>query len=206
MQLDSMEELIMSEYSLLWLDLETTGSDPEKDKILEIGTVLTDYELNELDSYSAVISDQENLKLMDDYVRNMHTVNGLIKDIEAGSGTFLKDAEISIIKMMQDNGAPSKLVVLAGSGVSHFDRFFIKRYMKDLNAYLKYFNIDVGVMRRVLTIIGRDDLIMKDFAKPHRALDDARLHLEEMRYIKKVLNGEKIKANTYDSIVSGPSI
>ena len=35
-----------SDNNLIWVDLEMTGLDPEKEKIIEIATIITDSDLN----------------------------------------------------------------------------------------------------------------------------------------------------------------
>lgn len=176
------------EFCMLWTDLETTGSDLETNRIIEIGCCLTDYKLNVLGSFSAVIGEPARVMLITDpVVIDMHTKNGLIADLKTGKGVTEYEAEEAIIQMMKSLGLRKHEIALAGSGVQHFDRPYIARDMPRLNSWLKYFTIDVGVMRRVLGIIGREDLTLDTKGKNHRAFDDAQLHLNEMEHIRDAL-------------------
>jgi len=176
------------DFHMLWIDLETTGSDLETNRIIEVGAVLTDYNLNILGSHRAVIGDSSRVTLITDpIVVEMHTKNGLIENLKSGEGTTEYESEDRIIQMMESFGLRKHDVAIAGSGVQHFDRPFIARDMPRLNSWLKYFSIDVGVMRRVLQIAGREDLTLDTKSKNHRAFDDAMLHLSELAHIKETL-------------------
>lgn len=175
----------------LWTDLETTGSDVATNKIIEVGCVLTDHNLAEIERRSWVVNDGDALDLMkvaDPVVIEMHTVNELIDDLKYGVST--REVECEIINWIGIFGKPHDFI-LSGSGVGHFDRKFIDKYMSGFSKWLKYYPMDVGVLRRGLTLMGRTDLLMpksQSDAKNHRALDDALLHLEEMRHIKIALS------------------
>lgn len=67
---------------LIWLDLETTGLDPKKERILEVGVRITNEQLNVLASFSEVLScPREVLLDMDPFVWGMHTKNGLLPEV-----------------------------------------------------------------------------------------------------------------------------
>lgn len=168
------------------LDLETGGKFPGP--ILEIGmVVVTTDELKWMGEFSAIVKqdDLEAVKTsVNEVVLTMHTENGLWDDLE--------DATVDIQGV--DNDAEAWLrgivgtghIALSGSGVSHFDREFLKWYMPRLNKHFAYWHLDVGNERRMMQLAGRDDLIPKiteDVGGPlktHRALDDAYTHLVEL--------------------------
>lgn len=172
-----------------WCDLETTGLDQVNDPIIEIGVVVTEIAppCIELASFTANIrpSHNDDWKLrMDDHVLEMHTINGLLDDIDSDS-MGLREAEIEIINLLSTFGRPHNFM-LAGSGVSHFDRRFIGSQMTGLDKWLQYPSLDVGTVRRGFTFCGRKDLTsfgetFKGGDKPHRALADIRDHLNEWR-------------------------
>jgi oligoribonuclease len=171
---------------LAWLDLESTGSDETADPILEIGMVLTNTNLDEVADFDCVVKiDRDDAyERSAEVVREMHTANGLWDALD--TGLPLLDVESECISFFQRHGEKHDFI-LAGSGVAHFDRRFLKAQMPRFEKWLRYYSIDVGVLRRSLELIGREDTLMPKQDKAHRALEDARLHLEEMRHIKKVL-------------------
>lgn len=173
----------------VWLDLETTGSNEFEDVILEVGVVITDAELNELTALSWVLrDDDEKLVKADSVVQEMHRINGLENDV-ADAWLSVEDLDLDLMLLLKGYGKKHDFV-LAGSGVSHFDRRFLAEYLPTFLKYFRYYSIDVGVLRRTLKLAGRQDLLLplSQENKTHRALDDARLHLEELRYIKQGLS------------------
>lgn len=79
----------MNDHHLLWLDLETTGTDESKDSIIEIGCVLTDADLNEVSDFTMYVEPTDEALgrlLRNDIVREMHKANGLLDRVLAGEG------------------------------------------------------------------------------------------------------------------------
>lgn len=172
---------------LLWLDLETTGSEVEHDCIIEIGCVLTTTNLTEIAEWSSVVTPSPlglGRLMQNAYVRNMHETNGLLGEILADDATEIRphDAAKSLMAWLAANNAGQGRTVLAGSGVGHFDRRFIARYLPQLDKHLRYWCIDIGVVRRAHEMwSGAPQPSSANDAKTHRALDDARCHLAEAR-------------------------
>lgn len=184
---------------IAWIDLETTGNRPE-DQIIEIGAVMTDRDLNELSSKQIVVSGpysfqngtlflsrDAKLETMDPFVVDMHTKNGLLEDCTK-IGVSMPAADSAITHWIKQY-TKGDHIPLAGSGVSHFDRAFIKKDLPKFDKYLSYWAYDTGVIRRTLKLFGID----ASFAdttddKTHRALDDIRAHVEEMRRYKTMFN------------------
>lgn len=176
----------------IFIDLETAGTRELYDPILEFGMVIVDAELEILSKHSWVVVPPRSLlehirRTCDVVVQEMHEKNGLWDDLFAGNGMSSFAVEEDIIKILKMYGHKHDFV-LAGSGVSHFDRRFIKEQMPKLEKWFRYYSLDVGVLRRSLTVIGREDLLLPKENKIHRALPDALYHLEELRYVKKELN------------------
>lgn len=170
---------------LVFLDLETSGLDPSVHEILEFGAVITDMDLNELARFHRVIQPEATSwdQHMSDFVREMHTASGLLDEL-LDSPLTTSGVETAMCAELYRFGKPGDFV-LAGSGVSHFDRRFLDAQMPELAALFAYYSIDVGILRRTLRdIVGREDLLLPEVPKPHRALADALLHLEELRYVK----------------------
>jgi oligoribonuclease (3'-5' exoribonuclease) len=126
----------------------------------------------------------------------MHSDNGLIADVEQSTMT-VEQGERYLLHWLREHGVKPGRAFMAGSGIAAFDRRFLNHHMPDLNGYLHYGNIDVGVIRRTLEMLGRDDVVAmnsnkgvgnavtdlgaKDRRITHRGLADALDHLEEFR-------------------------
>lgn len=179
---------------ILWLDLETTGADREKDCILEVGWVLTDADLVEIicgsDLVEPAIEDWMDRIKSNQVVLDMHDDNGLIVAMEIGlaSNDLIHSELVAdlILEEIQEKGAKRRRTILAGSGVSHFDRDFLRLEMPALLDFLSYPQLDVGQFRRFMRQAGLDDVVRSrptaPNAKAHRGLDDALDHLEEARF------------------------
>jgi oligoribonuclease (3'-5' exoribonuclease) len=184
---------------IYWTDLECTGSTKD-DYILEIGAVITDRELNEIDDRQIVLpitaQMEENLP---DVVREMHTVNGLLDDCKSkvlalGEGMFIVPEKVSYDHAVAEadlelsawiksyNGADH--MPFAGSGVGHYDRRYYDRQLPLTSKRLTYWPLDIGVVRRFMDLAGvqlTTSITGGTDAKTHRALDDTRVHINEAR-------------------------
>ena len=168
---------------LLWCDLETTGSDEKAgDEIIEIGCVLTTHDLKELGTFTCVVRPSPlalGRMMQNPVVKAMHEKNGLLDYVlTAAEDQRPHQVTRRLLDWLDAAGAPAKLV-LAGSGVGHFDRRFIERYMPQLAQRLRYWVIDIGVIRRAHQMWVGDVISCANDRKTHRALDDAKCHLEE---------------------------
>ncbi len=179
---------------LLWLDLETTGTDETKDSIIEVGVIATTADtLDEIGEWTAIVRPTDEAfgrLLRTPVVRDMHTANGLLQllddDVERHHTIGAVDHQVTA--WLADI-APGQWV-LAGSGVGHFDRRFIKAQMPKLDRLLKHWCIDVGVVRRAYAMWTDTVEVRPEHVpgKTHRALDDARFHLEEARMWRRMWN------------------
>lgn len=191
---------------IAFIDLETTGTDDILDPILEVGIVAVRDEpyFDVVGTFSVVVAQDtdawERRLDLDPYVREMHTTNGLAAEVrEATTGHLQAERLACDFLLSHDKAGRWKM---AGSGVSHFDRRFLREQMPRLEALFHYSHVDVGVVRRVLELAGRKDLVpvpgegrqfggefqgSKDALIPHRGLDDALAHYEEFRQYVKLL-------------------
>lgn len=175
---------------LLWVDLETTGVDEAKDCIIEVGAILTTSDLEVIDEYADLVLPTDEgfgRMMMNNVVRGMHEQNGLLAALLAVPRSSLRHSGYvgdQMCEWMKGWGATSGKVVIAGSGVSHFDRRFIRRQMPKLDAFCRHWHIDIGVVRRAHAMwVGTEvpNARTAEFGKTHRALDDIRCHLNEAR-------------------------
>ena len=168
----------MKKAKLLWVDLEMTGLEPDKDKILEVAAIATDMELNEVARYEAVVKVDDNLmksRMIGDFWEKNHVSrDALIAQNETGKP--VQEVENELIKFIDKNC--TKELYLAGNSI-HQDRKFIEREMPDLNKRLHYRMLDVSAWK-----IYFENALKKKFTKPenHRALDDINGSIEELKW------------------------
>jgi oligoribonuclease len=166
------------------MDLEMTGLDPERERIIEIATVVTDGDLNILAEGPELVLNQPEtvLAAMDDWNRKHHGESGLIDRVRASTMTDL-EAEARIVAFLKEH-VGEREAPLAGNSV-HQDRRFIARYMPALDAYLHYRLVDVSTIKE-LVARWHPDVYAKRPHKhaTHRALLDIRESIEELRYYR----------------------
>lgn len=168
----------MKKAKLLWIDLEMTGLDPVKDKILEVAAIATDMELNEIATYEAVVKvDEELMKARmvgDFWEKNSKSRDTLITQNQ--NGQPVEAVEKELLQFIEQNF--SKEIYLAGNSI-HQDRKFIEHEMPELNKKLHYRMLDVSAWK-----IYFENALNKKFIKPenHRALDDINGSIEELKW------------------------
>lgn len=169
---------------ILWLDLETTGNKDDA-LILEVGIVATGPgpEFPVKEAFLGIINHKVPLfPLMDDVVLSMHQKNGLLDDINLIGQS--PEVVASRLETWLDHilGGSSEHVVLAGSGIAHFDRKYIRRDWLWFDTRLAYYMYDIGVLRRMLRMVGIESETDQS-QTPHRALDDVFQHIRETRQL-----------------------
>lgn len=175
--------------NLLWIDLEMTGLDANRDLIVEIAAIVTDWEFKEIATFEGVVKNEsgafsERMKL-----------NALFWDANSASrdgltalnaqGKSLADVEDDILGFINKHFEVDAPVLLAGNSI-HIDRRFITNYWTRLDARLHYRMLDVSAWKVVF-----EAKFKKKFSKPeeHRALSDIRGSIMELKYYL-----EKVKA------------
>lgn len=168
----------MTKAKLLWIDLEMTGLDPTKDKILEVAAVATDMKLNEIATYEAIIKvDEELMKsrmVGGFWEKNSKTRDALIAQNTNGRPVAVVEREL--LNFVKKHFG--KEIYLAGNSI-HQDRKFLEREMPELNSKLHYRMLDVSAWK-----IYFENALNKKFIKPenHRAFDDINGSIEELKW------------------------
>lgn len=177
----------MTKAKLLWVDLEMTGLDPNEDRILEVAAIATDWDYKELATFEAVKRVGSNLikkRMVGEFWEKYSAVrDALIKQND--SGVNGRTVENQLLEFIDEHFDADEPVLLAGNSI-HQDRKFIENEWPRLNARLHYRMLDVSAWKVVFA--GKYG---KKFAKPeaHRALEDIRGSIEEIKYYAK-----KVKA------------
>ena len=169
---------------IVWIDLEMTGLDPDKERIIEAAVIVTDSDLNIIEEGPNIVIHQEDdlLNAMDAWNRKHHKASGLTERVKASTISEAR-AEAELLSFVQKH-CKERQSPLAGNSI-HQDRRFMRRYMPRLDDYLHYRIIDVSTIKELAKrwYPGSHD---RQPAKTgnHRALEDIRESIEELRYYR----------------------
>ncbi|MBT4963501.1 MAG: oligoribonuclease [Francisellaceae bacterium] len=167
----------------IWLDLEMTGLDPDNHKIIEIATVITDYDLNIIATGPELVVKQpkDEMAKMDKWCVNQHTRSGLVERVEK-DGILDASAEQLTLDFLKEHVKP-KTSPMCGNSICQ-DRRFLYRYMPKLESFFHYRNLDVSTLKLLAKAYGSKvtDKIVKNMA--HRALGDVIESIDEMKLYK----------------------
>lgn len=158
---------------LLWLDLETTGLNPEHDLILEIGLVVT-RGLEEIAASTSIVIDHGAIHMPPE-VLDLHLGNGLLQDI-GKRGVKPAEAYVEVIQFLNDWWPNSDSdIIVGGSGIDRFDIPFLRAAAEPLSyipGYFYYGTLDTSGLKRLARMAGATDLEGRGGAT-HRAVEDA---------------------------------
>jgi oligoribonuclease len=170
---------------LVWMDLEMTGLDPAKDVIVEIATIVTDDELEIVAEGPDLVVHQppEALAGMDPVVVDMHTSSGLLAAI-AASTVNLEEAGAATLAFIREPVPEAGTVPLCGNSIGT-DRRFLAIHLPEIEAHLHYRSVDVSTIKELTRrwYPGALDGVPRK-ATAHRALDDIRESIEELRWYR----------------------
>ena len=167
--------------NLIWIDLEMTGLDTNKDYIIEIATIVTDSALNILAEGPAIAIHQDDavLNAMDDWNRNQHSKSGLLARVRASQYTEAQAQRLTLEFLA--NHVPPGVSPMCGNSICQ-DRRFLARCMPELERYFHYRNLDVSTVKELARRWFPS--VHNGFTKEsnHLALDDIRDSINELRY------------------------
>ena len=173
---------LQSKDNLIWIDLEMTGLNPDKERIIEIATLITDSQLNVLAEGPNLIVNQPKslLDQMDDWNQNQHGSSGLIEGVKKSNITE-QMAEIETLNFISKY-VGSKQSPMCGNTVSHDRRFLIK-HMPRLESYFNYRHIDVSSFKEAaVRWMNEAQVYEKDGS--HRAMGDIKESVAELKFYK----------------------
>jgi oligoribonuclease len=173
---------------LVWLDLEMTGLDVERHRIVEIAVAVTDAQLELLDDGLDLVVHQppDAMAEMDDFVRAMHTKSGLLQEIER-STLSLEAAGVQTIEYLAQFVTKPGTAPMCGNSIG-VDRRFLNRHLPTLDDYLHYRSIDVSSLKELCRRWYPDAYKRRPGkAESHRALADVRESINELRYYREAI-------------------
>jgi oligoribonuclease len=167
------------------MDLEMTGLDPARDKIVEIATLVTDDNLEIVAEGPDLVvhAPPEALAGMVDVVRDMHTRSGLLTAIESSTLT-LEDAGTQTLEFIRAHVPEARTVPLCGNSIGT-DRRFLATHLPEIEEYLHYRSVDVSSIKE-LARRWYPKILLSAPRKvgSHRALGDIRESIVELRYYR----------------------
>ncbi len=168
---------------LVWLDMEMTGLDPERERIIELAMIVTDSHLVTIAESPVWVVHQsaEQLDAMDEWNKKTHGRSGLIERVKAST---LDEAavEAAALAFVQEY-VPKLTTPMCGNSIGQ-DRRFMVRYMPQLEAWFHYRNLDVSTLKELCKRWKPE--IAKGFVKKcdHTAMVDIRESIEELKYYR----------------------
>ena len=169
--------------SLIWLDMEMTGLNPDTDRIIEIAIVVTDSQLVTVAEAPVLVVRQGDavLDAMDAWNKGTHGRSGLIEKVRA-SALAEADAERSMLDFLAQY-VPARVSPMCGNSICQ-DRRFLARWMPELEAYFHYRNLDVSTLKELVRRWKPE--LTRGVVKngKHEALADIYESIEEMKYYR----------------------
>ncbi len=168
---------------LVWIDLEMTGLDPERERIIEVATLITDGELNLIAEGPVLAVHQSDslLAAMDDWNQATHGESGLVERVK-GSTVDTAEAQRQTLGFLKAYVAPGSSP-MCGNSV-HQDRRFLEREMPELLDFFHYRNLDVSTLKELAKRWNPGALAGFHKRNTHQALDDIRESVAELAHYR----------------------
>lgn len=168
---------------LVWIDLEMTGLDPERERIIEVATLITDGDLNLIAEGPVLAVHQADslLEGMDDWNQKTHGESGLVARVKE-STIDTAEAQRQTLDFLKAHVAPGSSP-MCGNSV-HQDRRFLEREMPELLDFFHYRNLDVSTLKELAKRWNPGALAGFQKRNTHQALDDIRESLAELAHYR----------------------
>lgn len=176
---------------LVWLDLEMTGLDHRRHRIVEIATVITDDSLEIVATGPSLVigATRGDLDAMDPEVRLMHEATGLLDEIGMSQIT-VADAQERTLAFVSEHVPEPRSAPLCGNSIGT-DRRFLDQYMPALEEHLHYRVVDVSSIKELakrwrpgVAAAWADLSRTRAGTTKHRALDDVLESIDELRFYR----------------------
>lgn len=170
-------------HNLIWIDMEMTGLDPDKDRIIEVAIVVTDGQLNFIAESPVLVVFQPNTVLdgMDKWNQSTHAKSGLIDKVKASKLTET-DVEAQLIVFLQQH-VSSGTSPMCGNSICQ-DRRFMARWMPQLESYFHYRNLDVSTFKELVKRWKPEIASGLKKEGKHEALADIYDSINELKYYR----------------------
>ncbi len=164
-----------------------TGLDPETDRIVEAGVIVTNKQLEPVFEWeTAVYQPPEILENMNDWCKHHHTASGLMERIP--NGITEQDLDEKLAAIAQEHFKKKNPVVICGNSIAQ-DRKFIDKYLPKFAERLHYRMLDVSSFKIVFR-----EMLGREFKKSnsHRAIDDIRESIAELKYYMSAIDASDL--------------
>jgi oligoribonuclease len=172
--------------NLVWIDLEMTGLDPDKNCIIEIATVVTDKELSVIAEgpVLAIHQSDDVLAAMDEWNTRQHANSGLTERVRASTVTEADAQRLTLefLRLHVDQGASP----ICGNSICQ-DRRFLIRHMPELATFFHYRNLDVSTLKILAKLWLPDVSARFEKKSVHLALADIHDSIRELRFYREHL-------------------
>ncbi|MEJ2060102.1 MAG: oligoribonuclease [Gammaproteobacteria bacterium] len=169
--------------NLIWIDLEMTGLDTQRDQIIEIATLVTDKELNVLAEGPVIAIHQHEsvLEGMDEWNTNQHTQSGLVERVRHSLYDEVRAQDETLAFLSEF--VPQRKSPMCGNSICQ-DRRFLARCMPELESFFHYRNLDVSTLKELARRWAPN--LAGGFSKQsmHLAMSDIKDSIDELRYYR----------------------
>jgi oligoribonuclease len=177
------EGMPQDQNNLAWLDMEMTGLDPDRERIIEVAIVITNAQLETVAEAPVLVVHQPDsvLAAMDDWNKSTHARSGLVDRVKA-SRLAESDVEERMLAFLAEH-VPARTSPMCGNSICQ-DRRFLARWMPRLEAYFHYRNLDVSTLKELVRRWKPD--VAKGVTKQgkHEALADIHESIDELKYYR----------------------
>jgi oligoribonuclease len=171
---------------LVWMDCEMTGLDPDKHVLLEIATIITDYDLQVIarGPVLPIRPSQAKLDMMDAWCRRTHGKSGLLDRVR-DEGVTVDEAERETLKFIR-RYCYVRTAPLCGNSIGQ-DKRFLAKYMPRLDDFLHYRIIDVSSIKLLVSEWYKEKYQAPKKLDAHRALSDIEESIAELDFYRKTV-------------------
>jgi oligoribonuclease len=177
---------LRSRKHLVWIDCEMTGLDPARNGLLEIATIITNYDLEIIDRgpVFAIRQSEARLKQMDAWNRRTHRESGLLDRVHE-EGVSVEEAERETLKFVK-RYCYARTAPLCGNSIGQ-DKRFLAKYMPGLLRFLHYKVVDVSSIKLLVSEWYQGQYEPPKKQELHRALVDIEESIAELRYYRRTV-------------------